>query len=194
MGQRGCGKSFLGKRWQSLWPRRVIVDGLFEYTGADGKIVSNFFEFTKELLRLEREKPDGFVLIYQFDPESQVSEQEFNEIVRLCYYLGNLLLVIEEIQDYATAHRLPHWLKKALLTGRHQNLSLLFTTQRPGELHKTILSQCAHVFCGKITEGNDLRYLSNYFRDETDRLALLPVRRFLYLHDGKISEIGNDEI
>ena len=194
LGRRGCGKTFLNKRLQQLWPRRVVLDQLGEYGPEDGQVVFGFDEFTTAIAKLERDKPEKFVLIVHFDPQSTVSEDEFNEILKLCYFFGNLQVVIEEVQLYTTAHQLPHWFRQCLLTGRHRGLSILASTQRPGELHKTILSQCVHIFCGQIFEGNDIRYVTSFLGTSSDRLSSLPPRKFLYFFEGKITEIQNDAI
>ena len=195
MGRRGCGKSYLGRRLQALWPKRVVIDVVHEYKSNDfenSEIVNSFDKFTEKLIEFKKNNSKKFVLIYQFDPESPVSEEVFDHIMRVCYYFGNIQVVIEEIQDFCTPHHLPLWLKNCLLTGRHKGLSLLFTTQRPGTLNKTALSQCRHIFCGNIIEGNDLRYVSSFLNQDARRLSSLPVRRFLYFRDGEISEIEND--
>lgn len=190
MGRRGCGKSYLAKNLQSLWPRRIILDTLNEYN--EGEIVYSFDEFCNALARLKSVSQDQFTLTYHFDPENHLNETEFDQIMRLCYYFGNIQVVIEEIQIFSSAHVLPHWLKQCLLTGRHQNLSLLFTTQRPGELNKTILSQCSHIFCGQIIEGNDLRYISSFLRQNAEKLIQIPERHFIYFSDSGIKTITND--
>lgn len=192
MGQRGCGKSYLARGLQKMWPRRIIIDSLFEYGPEDGHLVSNFQDFSNYLVERKSDGRD-FVLIYQFEPESTVSEVEFEQLVRCSYYFGNVQLVIEEVQLYSTPHSLPQWLKTALLTGRHQNLSMMFTSQRPGEIHKTIISQCAHIFVGKIVEGNDLRYVSYFLGKDFERLPSLPDRKFLYRDEtGLVKEISNE--
>ena len=190
MGRRGCGKSYLAQKIQALWPRRIIIDSLNEYS--EGEVVHSFHEFTEAVLRLESAKPDEFTLVIQFDPDSVENEETFDEMLRLCFFLGNVQLVIEEVQLYSTPHKLPHWLKQCLLIGRHNQISLLFTTQRPGELNKTILSQCIHIFCGQIIEGNDLRYVSSFLNQDADRLSSLPAREFLYFSEGQIKKISND--
>lgn len=195
MGRRGCGKSYLAKGVQNIWPRRIIIDSLNEYTEEDyagAKVVHSFHEFCEALKKLHSVSQDNFVLIYQFDIESENHVDEFNEIMRLCFYFGNIQVVVEEVQLYSTPHQLPKWLKQCLLVGRHNNLSLLFTTQRPGELNKTILSQCSHIFCGQIIEGNDLRYVSSFLNQDADRLSKIPPRRFLYFYEGRVTEISND--
>ena len=189
MGQRGCGKSYLAQGIQKIWPRRIILDTLSDYN--EGEVVHSFHEFAERLQHFHSEKND-FTLIYKFDPESDLSAEEFEEILRLSYYFGNVQIVIEEIHNFSSPHVLPKWLKNCLLTGRHQNVSLLVTTQRPGELNKTILSQCGHIFVGKIVEGNDLRYISAFLRQDANRLVSLPERRFLYFSKNGVQEISND--
>lgn len=191
MGRRGCGKSYLAKNLQTIWPRKIIFDSLHEYSN-ESESVYSFHEFCDAIARLKSLSPDRFTLIVNFDIESEASQAEFNQMLRLCYYFGNVLVVVEEIQNFSTTHMLPHWLKNCLLTGRHQNLGLMFTTQRPGELHKTVLSQCTHIFCGSIIEGNDLRYISSFLRQESEKLVKLPERRFLYFSPAGIIEISND--
>lgn len=192
MGQRNCGKSYLCKKLQLLWPKRVIIDSLGEYTESDGEILHSFPELTQKLIELKNSNSQNFVVIYQFDPESEISEEEFNQIMRVCYHFGNIQIVVEEIQLYSGVHSLPHWLKQNLLIGRHQNLSLIFTSQRPGEVNKTIISQCSHIFVGKIIEGNDLNYLKSTLGKEIQRLITIPDREFLYFNNGKIQQISND--
>lgn len=192
MGRRGCGKSHLAKNLQKIWPRRIIIDTLDEYKD-EGVVVRSFSEFTKQLIELKEKNTPKFVLIFQFPVESTISEVEFNEIMRLCYYFKNIQIVIEEIQSHCNPHWLPHWLKNGLLKGRHQGLSLMFTSQRPGEVNKTIVSQCHHIFCGNLIDGNDIKYVSNFLGTEADKLINLPERRFIYFNNsGKIQEISNE--
>jgi energy-coupling factor transporter ATP-binding protein EcfA2 len=191
MGQRGCGKSHLCKNLQKMWPKRVIIDTLGEYPD-EGETCYSFHEFTRKIQELHSLKQESFTLVIQFDPESEVSDTEFNEILRICYYFGNIQLVIEEIQTFSTPHNLPHWLKQCLLKGRHKNLSLIFTTQRPGELNKTILSQCSHIFCGRIFETNDLNYVKSIFKNNSEELINIENRKFLYFSENGVKKISND--
>lgn len=199
MGMRGCGKSYLAKKLQTAWPRRIIIDSLFEYSDQKGRpifpgavIVDNFGDFQKLIMDLEKKKSKKFIIIYQAHPETEDGSYEFRQICDLAYYLGNLQLVVEEVQLHATTHQLPRELKNLCLTGRHNNISLLFTSQRPGEINKTILSQCSHIFCGRIIEGNDLKYISNFLNESADRLSSLPDRKFLWRNPENIKEITND--
>lgn len=190
MGRRGCGKSYLAKRLQDLWPRRIIIDSLNEYS--DGIRVKSFNDFCAELIKLKENKTQKFVLIFQSDPESGVSNEIFDELLRVSYYFGDVQIVIEEIQLYSSPHQLSKWLKNCLFIGRHQKLSLLFTTQRPGMLNKGILSQCSHVFCGQLIDGNDIGYVSGFLGQGSEKLVSLPERQFIYFSNDGIKTISND--
>ena len=182
LGQSGSGKTYLSRKIQTMYPRVVVLDFMHEYD--DGEIVRSFSEFSEKLIEYKTTRRKRFRLIFQFPPETEDFAFICDHILKTCYTAGNMLVVIEEVQNYSHTHHLPHWLRSALLTGRHKNLALIFTTQRPGELHKTILSQCAHVFCGRIHEKNDLKYLENYFYDEIEKLKKLENRFFIYWQPG----------
>lgn len=194
MGRRGCGKSFLAKNLQKLWPRKIIIDSLNEYKKENEKtiIVNNFNDFSEKLIFLKENKSKEFTLIFQFDPETKVSEELFDQILRVAFYFKNVQIVIEEIQLYSDPHNLPHWLNRCLFIGRHQHLSLLFTTQRPGMLNKSILSQCSHVFIGNLIDGNDIRYVSGFLGDSSKKLTEIPERKFIYFSKDGIKEISNN--
>lgn len=188
MGTRGCGKSTLAVNLQKLFPRKVIIDTLGEYDD-EQNTVYGFNEFADRLNQVRQNSE--YKIIYQFNPENKNSEVEFDHVMRLCFYSGNLQIVLEEVQEHSSVHSLPHWLRQCLLKGRHQNVSVLSTTQRPGELNKTILSQSQHIFCGQIIEGNDLRYVAGFLRQSAEKLVQLPKGQFLYFTTQGVVQISN---
>jgi hypothetical protein len=182
LGRRGSGKSYLARRIQECYPRKVVFDTLGEYRGGNHLHCSDFESFGQRVLELQDAK--AFTLVYDFDVEKEDHLPEFDQALRVLFYRGNLLVCVEEIQALATAHKMPMWLKHCLLRGRHRNLGLLFTTQRPGECHKTIISQAGHVFCGSLHEKNDLDYCRAVLGERALELGTLPEREFLYFRPG----------
>jgi DNA helicase HerA-like ATPase len=59
-------------------------------------------------------------------------------------------------------------------------------------VNKGILSQCAHIFIGPLTDGNDLRYVSAFLNEETQKLVSIPERQFIYFKDGDKKQISNN--
>ena len=190
IGRRGCGKTFLSKNLQKIWPKKIIIDTLDEYEGQD--VVYDFESFTQRLCELKNSDSQNFELIVRFNPESRISATEFDEICRLVWYFKNVQLVVEEVQSHASPHYLSHWLKHCMLKGRHHGISVLATTQRPGELNKTILSQCAHIFCGSLFEPNDVLYMSKTLGVSQDDILALPDRTFYYKSAQGVTKISNN--
>ena len=191
MGTRGCGKSYLCQEIQKIFPRRIVIDSVDEYS--DENAVFSFAEFADRIVEIERAKTKTFEIVFKFDPEIGQNTDEFDQVMRCAYYFGNVQIVIEEVQLFSSPHNVPKWLKNCLLTGRHQGLSLIFTTQRPGELNKTVLSQCNHIFCGRIVEGNDLRYVAAFLNQDAEKLAGLQDRNFVYFSKNGVKQISTEK-
>jgi hypothetical protein len=201
VGRRGCGKSHLGRLIQQVWPRRVIFDPMDEYDDDKKKFphritVRSFHDFTDQLAELEKTQPKSFEIVVKMDinQDEDIQEIEFDQSLKLLFDFQDVFIVTEEIQLFSTSHSrgISKWLKNCLLVGRHRGIGMLFTSQRPAEVHKTIFGLCNHVFCGVTSEGNDLRYLANMFGDEIKKLPTLQKRRFLYYGPDGISEISTE--
>ncbi len=182
LGRSGSGKSYIARRISAAYPRKVIFDTLGEYSSSDGIVCHDFHQFCEEILKTEHS--EKFTIIYQFDVESSHETDEFNEALRVLWYRGNVFVLVEEIQNFATPHSIPHWVKKCLFTGRHRNLALGFTTQRPGECHKSVISQANHVFFGSLHEKNDLEYCKSVLGNRCFLLSTLPPQTFFYFRPG----------
>lgn len=190
LGKRGSGKTTLGRKIQSVYPRLVIFDRLHEYECEENEEVETFDAFAEKIKwSLDQEQ---FKIVFRFDIEADNHDEVFNHALRVLYYRGSCCVVVEEVHNFASTHFLPQWFREILLTGRHRELSLILTSQRPAEIHKTLLSQSAHIFCGSMHESNDLRYLSSFMGDDAEKLPHLPQFRFLHFRPGEPSqEISN---
>lgn len=184
LGSRGCGKTHLSRVIQKLYPRVIIIDITGEYN--DGIECYTFEEFCRALL--ETRDKEKFRIIFHSNMDAGIEEiEEINQIIRLTMIRSaaeearhnNILLVCEEVQNYSSVHQMPKYMRKCLLIGRHYGVACIFTSQRPGEVHKTILSQSHNVFAGTVAEPNDLKYLSQRLGEDAEQLQDLPERSFL---------------
>lgn len=186
LGRRGTGKTTISRSLQRGFPRIVVIDRLREYYNArfsdpDATSVSRDFKnFSRQLLE-NRYRPK-FKIIFQ--PDRENDSVEFNEALNLIYEMGDCLLVVEDVQIFSSSHSMPSHLREIILTGRHKKLALFVTTQRPGELHKTLLSQANHVFIGPLHEANDIKYLSAIMGRESENLLDLGDHEFFYFRPG----------
>lgn len=191
LGRSGTGKSYLAQKILEIYPRKIIFDSLYEYSNF-GDIFHNFNDFSENIIK--NKNSNNFSTIIQFDIESANNSDEFEEMLRISYYRGNCCVFIDEIQNFSTVHYLSYWLRQMILTGRHRKICFIYTTQRPGELHKTILSQTSKIFCGNLHSNNDIKTMANYLGKNDEEISNLEDRKFIYWTPGKQSVIINNDL
>ena len=182
------GKSYLGKILQRVPPRKIIIDSTYEYTPEHGHIVIGFNQFCEAIKQFC--DLDSYTIIFRFDHYETNREQIFEEICKIVFYIQDVFFVVEEIHLHSTTHSLNHWLLQIATIGSHRNIGLLITTQRPSLLHKTLLTQCDHIFIGSLIDENDISYVKAFCRDLAKKLYSYPPRHFIYWNLGQIQEIS----
>jgi DNA helicase HerA-like ATPase len=192
LGNTHCGKSTMGRKLHEsgVWPRVVVFDLAEEYTSAGFDFVTrSFSEFCSDIV--DAAERDKFRLLYKFDAEAEAEDPEFNEALRILFYMGNVLIVIEEVWNVATKSRMPKWLKKIVLQGRHKGIGLLSTSQRTAETHNTVISQSAHLFCGIHSHRDEKKYLAGFIgNDLAEKLSTL--KRGEFIRRSQLKEGGVD--
>lgn len=161
-GISGSGKTTLCRNLQKYFLNVFIFDTLNEYTEEDvnGNVFRDFKSFSNFVI--DTKEKNGVRAVFQFDIENPNNAEIFDECIKLLYYRGNCTIVIEEIQNFASTHTIPPYLKQVSLTGRHRNISFITTTQRIAECHKTVLSQAHHRFCGYCDNPTDKKTLREW--------------------------------
>ena len=168
LGKRGSGKSTLAKRVLSRYPRVIVFDPLSEYR--NGLIVQSmpaFFEF------FERER-ERFQLVCRFEAvDTDAMLREYEYAARACWELQNLLLVLEECEQFITSNDRQSFINYLISFGRHRHVSLLAIGRRPAEIPIRFRANFTTVAAFNTTEPNDLRILEAYGLD-TERVQALP--------------------
>jgi len=157
-GMTGSGKSVLCRNLQGYFKNVIVFDTLFEYSNNEGLVFNNFNQFADYLILT---KNDLIIpkLIIRFNPDIDETS-EINNYLKMIYFRGDCTVVLEEVQNYASVHKIPKYLKQISLTGRHKKVNFITTTQRIAEIHKSLLSQAHHVFCGFTDNSLDLKTLN----------------------------------
>lgn len=187
-GMRGAGKSTLCREIQTYYNNIFIFDTLCEYNNSDGIIVSSYQDFSNYVIKTS--KLNRLKIIIQL-PIDHASDQELmDEYIKLLYYRGNCTIVIEEVQNFATVHKMPIYLKQVSLTGRHKKVNFITTTQRIAEIHKSLLSQSHHIFAGYTDSPNDQKTLKEYGFN-LDEIQKLEKFNFLWKNEREIVKIDN---
>lgn len=186
------GKSYLGKKIQTAYPRKIIIDTTYEYDESHGVIVygfRNFCEVIKQVQDLDR-----YSIVFRFNHQDRNQEEIFEEICNIVFHLGDTFFVVEEIHLHSNSHSINHWLLRIATMGSHQNIGCLFTTQRPSLLHKTLLTQCDHIFIGSLIDPNDINYVKAFLGEHSKTVHKLEPRNFVYWTHSGISLINTNSI
>jgi DNA helicase HerA-like ATPase len=187
LGTRGTGKSTLARKIGEMWPRQIIIDPVMDWS--DGEIVSSFDQFSSRLSELQKDNEKKFRIIFRFDPDSPNKEEIYEHVLRLAFHFKNLQVVTDEVQLFSTPHYLSNYLKNILFIGRHNGISSLNITQRPGQLNKNILAQSLHVFVGQMHEKNDLKVVSDFISVPQEKIINLEKGLFFWFSPGKKLEL-----
>lgn len=182
-GKRGSGKSFLVKKLIESEKRLLIFDTLGEYT--NGVV----FEDPRKLLEFWRNVyRKSFRLIYRpLNPQ-----EELDPLAELVFDLGNMTMVIEEIDCYCTPYEISDAMAHIIQRGRHQGITLIGVTQRPFGIHRLITSQAKEIYVFNTNEPRDRDYLRMLLGTEIDaKLDALQQYQYVKWTDGKEQlEIG----
>jgi len=187
-GQRGSGKSDLGKAISRLYPRLFAIDITSEWEcGRDDlDLVTDSFDVAARFLE-ETIGEKQFRMAFQFDIDtaSDTQRKTFNALLRTLYKRGtitgeNLCLLIEEVHFYCSPATIEEWLFKMVTVGRHANVPMIVSSQRPAQVHKSITSAAPNKFIGQLDDGRDLKYFREIIGDLADEIPKLDKYDFIY--------------
>ncbi|MDD5363670.1 MAG: hypothetical protein PHN88_16220 [Ignavibacteria bacterium] len=188
--RRGCGKTTIGKQFQELMHRKVIVDRNREYLSADGLYLENAIyaeglqDFKDKLVICQDQ--DRYSLIFHFSPYEN-EDFVFDDICKWTYHAGDLTFVVEEVHHYCKPQFIPKWLKEIAASGRHKNIGYIFTSVSPSLINKLLFSLCDFYILGHLLNKNDRDYFRDQMGDDTIKLAYLKPREF-YLYSTTLNE------
>lgn len=193
-GKSGCGKSTMQELIASAYPRQVVIDYLAEHTSGD-LITTSLEQFANFLSIALADGRPTFKVVLQFSEDDSADKKEiiFDEAIKLAYKFGKfsgrgVFLSVEEVQFFAGPMHVPHWLNSAILTGRHANLAVAISSQRPASVHKVLVSQASHVFVGQLFEMRDLEYLDKTIGAFAYRARDLKQGDFIHYRPGEQGE------
>lgn len=132
-GQRGTGKTYLGKELIAGMQRVIIYDPVGEYD------------------------PD-----FSYVPQGD-SIEEFEAFMKKIWIMGNVFVVVDEAERFMRNNGviLP-FTYKVINTGRHRNIGMMLITRRLAELHKTPFGLSAMVILFRLFSPNDIAYIAGF--------------------------------
>lgn len=154
-GKTGSGKSYITKYMvYNYFNRVVVLDIMNEYEHKDFEIFTDFNSF-KEYYK-DNYKEKDFKVILKFSD----SIEEYEYAMELVYFYGKMMIVIEEIHNYASSKYITPVLNKILRMGRHRDISVLATSQRFNDLNLIFRVNIDVLIAHNLTMPNDIEYLS----------------------------------
>lgn len=187
-GMTGSGKSVLCRKLQEYFENVIVFDTLHEYNQSEGLIFTNFHSFSQYLIQTQNQ-PSLPRLIIRFSPDIDETN-EIDHYLKMIYHRGNCTVVLEEVQNFASVHKIPKYLKQISLTGRHKRVNFITTTQRIAEIHKSLLSQAHHIFSAYADNPTEIKTLiENGFT--TELLDNLDQYQFIWKNGREYYKIDN---
>jgi hypothetical protein len=179
-GRKGAGKSVTAHRILQRPGRVFVADQMFDHTwvpqhntfgGLDE--VEDFFEWAEE----QRHCLGSFI------PQGDLKD-EMEELCQIVYEHGNVVFGIEEVASPCGSNFLPPALSKITRLGRHQSLSVVYTTQRAGEISRALTAATDIFVLFHCAEPRDLAAIAERCGNRiTEKVASLS------MHDSVVFDV-----
>ena len=176
LGKTGFGKSYLTNKLIKKIKRKIIVDPHAQFEG-------KYFDcYSLEQFIEQVENKEKFSVNCIFEDIS-----DYERLFFLLWHLSDYLLIIDEVTIFATNYNIDTNLLKILTRGRLKNISVLWNTQRPGLINRTLTSQAYVLISFRLNDIRDLAYLN---LDKTEKQELIDLKKYTYkIIYGKKDEI-----
>jgi hypothetical protein len=186
VGKSGTGKTTLGLRYlfNSHHGRVIVADHEGEFAlRLNIPLCQSWSEFYASLEKNRVTCLD----ITELDEEGAVAafDKMCGEVLDLCkttFEPANLetLVVIDEVQKYASPHAIPGNFKACLETGRKYALDTFSLSQRPNRINGDMKEQFTEMFFFRMTEPNSHDFGEYYGIEPAEQMALAD-GQFIYL-------------
>lgn len=189
-GKTGTGKSFLFRKLIQEEPRFIILDTIKEYSMLPCAFPAvKIFDFHSLLafLRQNYRKPSFRIV---FDPQNSLREialltgENISVLGLLCRIvydsLSNVALGIEELGKHSTDRANNPDLYDIICLGRHKEISLYATTQRPAQISTDFKAQITKLYTFRQHLKNDIDWIGDCIGDKNSSKELLTLENYKY--------------
>ena len=167
-GQRGSGKTYWVKRYLDGLPRSLLYDTLGEYEGP------RYLEI-EDLLEVCQGAEAGFFEAV-FDP---TDNEDFPYFCRIALAVGNIYVIIEEIDLFTTPYNTPLELQRLIKYGRHYGVNIVGVSRRPSEVSRLFTSQATRFVTFLQREPRDVAYFRSILGPWADAIPELGEHSYL---------------
>ncbi len=188
MGDTGMGKSAWVKQLLAALrpPRRIVWDFKREYE--DGDI---FLELAPLAEAVTAAGAGPFSVIFRPSMDDQLRARQFDLVCRLAIDAGKVCFVVEELAFVTTPSRAPTAWKMVTLTGRHDQLVVIGTSQRPASIDKNFLSAATVIHTCCLGYVEDRKAVARHMGIEPEEIYALKELEWIE-YDKKTKKISRD--
>jgi len=117
-------------------------------------------------------------------PPYRLKHAYFIKTLNYAWKKGNIIVAIEEIDQYCSPRFLPEELDSIVNLGRNRGISYIATTRRIADVHKDVIANCEHHFIFKAFLPRDLEEYQKYVGKVVWKAKDLPSYHFIYYRVG----------
>jgi DNA helicase HerA-like ATPase len=173
-GKKGSGKSFLAENFTEKLKRLIVWDTMRIFDKGYTPVYS-FKSFLKYVKKIQNNDLIEFRLSLRLNPAY------FNEACKLLTTLDKLTFIIDELQVYVSALKIPDGLNELITESRHFEINLIFITQRPVFIPRIILANADYIACFEMQLKGDLDIISTYKYSNPEAIKALGDYQFYFI-------------
>ena len=192
-GKRRSGKSYFMKWLLKQITKWIIWDTNHEYKQEDFPAATVCYKLL-DIVKLYNQQKTR--IIYQ---PMDKTEENFDLFCKTMFTMSNVVIVVEEIERYATSYNMPPNLKQHIDIGRHRGLGLFCTVRRTKRTNPDILFNADHILIFHQTRPEDKEYLADFVGETALKIGDLPEYSFIWYQDREgtaqiMNKIGGGEV
>ncbi|MDD3474304.1 MAG: hypothetical protein PHP08_00190 [Candidatus Dojkabacteria bacterium] len=171
-GRTGSGKTHLAKNWLlPHYDKYVFWDIKHENTDVEHDIVINTpRELKKNITKYNK-------ILYQPD---DLTDRDFNSICEIIFDSKDNSLYVDEAALITTPSKIQYWHKVIATQGRSYNVGIINVSQRPRDIHNTLISESEHLLIFSLSLETDIIKIRQQVGTAADEIYYLPKYHFLY--------------
>lgn len=108
-------------------------------------------------------------------------------------YRGNCLYV-DEVMDVSSVNKIERYHKMILTQGSGKGIGMINVSQRPSDIHNTILSESTQFFIFKLSLDPDIVKIEKIIGTAADEIKFLPYYTFVYANDMEVRKMYDTDL
>lgn len=183
IGATGSGKS--------LWVRRTYLAksiarlAVWDFKREYSDLVAASTSSSRDLVGQVRER--SFTIAFTPAMEEKKRDAQFDVFCRACYQAGKMTMLVEELAFVTRPGYAPSAWRMMTLTGRHEGMTIIGTSQRPASIDKDFLSSCTLIHCGRLPLEADARAVATVLGIDWRELVTLPDLHYIERRTGALA-------